>query len=109
MRKLLVVLALFLSAASQLSASVILLPMDEKSQRNHLKAYGITYWVLAQGVEAWWLLNYRGGSFAFVYTPAFEKECKTRDVSYEVIADAQFANLRDEILNPEVNQDVIKL
>ena len=87
----------------------ILLPMDETGQRNHLKAYGITYWVLNQGVEAYWLLNYKGGSFAFVFTPTFEKECKTRDVSYEVIADAQFAAMQNEILNPEVNQDVIKL
>ncbi|MBL7808190.1 MAG: asparagine synthetase B, partial [Saprospiraceae bacterium] len=69
MRHFLIILALFLSAASQMQASVIVLPMDEKGQRNHLKAYGITYWVLSQGVEAWWLLNYRGGSFAFVYTP----------------------------------------
>jgi hypothetical protein len=109
MRKLLIAFALFLCAVSQMRATVIVLPMDEKGQRNHLKAYGITYWILSQGVEAWWLLNYRGGSFAFVYTPAFEKECKTRDVSYEVIADGQFANLQNEILNPEVNQDVIKL
>ncbi|MBK6993636.1 MAG: asparagine synthetase B [Lewinellaceae bacterium] len=109
MRKLLIALALFLCAVSQIRASVIILPMDEKGQRNHLKAYGITYWILSQGVEAWWLLNYKGGSFAFVYTPGFEKECKTRDVSYEVIADGQFANLQNDILNPEVNQDVIKL
>ena len=73
MRKLLVAFALFLGAFSQLQASVILLPMDEKGQRNHLKAYGVKSWILAQGVEAWWLLNYKGGSFAFVYTPAFEK------------------------------------
>ena len=100
---------LLLVCFQQARATFILLPMDETGQRNHLKAYGITYWVLAQGVEAYWLLNYEGGSFAFPYTPTFEKECKTRDVSYKVIADAQFAALRDEIANPEVNMDVIKL
>lgn len=109
MRKLFIAAALFACCLSQLRAAYLLIPMDEASQRNHLKAYGITYWVLSQGVEAYWLLNYRGGSFAFIYTPTFEKECKTRDVSYEVIADAQFANIQNEILNPEVNQDVIKL
>ncbi|MCC7504811.1 MAG: asparagine synthetase B [Saprospiraceae bacterium] len=109
MRKFLVVFALLALAAQQARASYILLPMDEVSQRNHLKAYGITYWVISQGVEAWWLLNYRGGSFCFEYTPTFEKECKTRGVSYEVIANAQFTNILNEIANPEVNMDAIKL
>ena len=90
-------------------AGYILLPMDEKSQKDHLKAYGITYWVLDKGLEAWWLLNYRGGSFAFKHNSAFEKECKTRGVSYEVIADGQFNNLLQEIANPEANMDAIKL
>jgi hypothetical protein len=107
--RLLIVLLLFLTCATQARATYMLLPMDEATQRNHLKAYGITYWVLSQGVEAFWLLNYRGGSFAFVYTPTFEKECKTRDVSFEIIADAQFEAIRAEILNPEINKDVIKL
>ena len=95
MRKIFLATALFACCLSQLQAAFILLPMDETGQRNHLKAYGITYWVLNQGIEAWWLLNYKGGSFAFVYTPTFEKECKTRDVSYEIIADAQFANIQN--------------
>jgi hypothetical protein len=104
------ILVLFLASFStRLSANYILLPMDEVGQKNHLKAYGITYWVISQGVEAWWLLNYKGGSFAFPYTPTFEKECKTRDVSFEVIADGQFANIRNDIANPEVNMDAIKL
>ncbi|MFN4253579.1 MAG: asparagine synthetase B, partial [Saprospiraceae bacterium] len=107
MRKILLLAALLACSFSQLKATYMLLPMDETSQKNHLKAYGITYWVISQGVEAWWLLNYRGGSFAFVYTPTFEKECKTRDVSYEVIADAQFNLIRNEIANPEANMDAI--
>ncbi len=40
---------------------------------------------------------------------SFEKECKTRNVSFEVIPDAAFAKIQREIANPEVNQDVIKL
>jgi hypothetical protein len=108
-RKILFILALFIISVQQASANVILIPMDEAKQRDHLKAYGLTYWVLSQGVEAYWLLNYRGGSFAFAYAPAFVQECKTRNVSFEVIADAQFAAIQNEILNPEVNMDVIKL
>ena len=58
-------------------AAYILLPMGEGEQSDHLKAYGITYWVLSNDIEAYWLLNYRGGSFAFPHNPVFEKECKT--------------------------------
>lgn len=108
-RRIVLVLALFACAFSQLRASYLLLPMDENSQRDHLKAYGMTYWVLSQGVEAYWLLNYRGGSFVFQYTSVFERECKIRNISFEIIADGQFAAIQNEILNPEVNMDVIKL
>ena len=103
-----IVLLLILSTKSVL-ASFILLPMDEK-QKDHLKAYGITYWVLKQNViDAHWLLNYRGGSFAFPYSKVFEKECQVRGVTYEVIPDASFANILNEISNPEINMDDIKL
>lgn len=108
-RRIVLVVALFACVLSQARAAYLLLPMDETNQRNHLKAYGITYWVLSQGVEAYWLLNYRGGSFVLPYTTVFERECKVRGVNFEVIADAQFANIQNEILNPEVNMDVIKL
>lgn len=108
MRRLLlmILLAVF---TFQLQAAYLLLPMDHTSQRNHLKAYGITYWVLENNAEAWWLLNYRGGSFAFKHNLIFEKECITRGVSYEVLADAQFNQILDEIAHPEVNMDAIKL
>jgi hypothetical protein len=89
-------------------AAYMLIPMDEV-QRQHLKAYGITYWVLDQGVEAYWLLNYRGGSFAFVHTPIFEKECRTRDVSFEIIPDGAFQKIMSDIAHPEENQEVMKL
>jgi len=93
---------------THVNASYLLIPMDLK-QKEHLKAYGITYWVLNQGVEAFWLLNYRGGSFAFLHTKSFEKECLTRNVSYEVITDGQFSAIQAEIAQAEINMDVIKL
>ncbi len=89
-------------------ASWILLPMDDE-QQDHLKAYGITYWVLENGAQADWLLNYRGGSFAFPYAKSFETECVVRGVSYEVMAEAQYARVLKQIANPEVNMDVVKL
>ncbi len=93
---------------TQLEAAYLLLPMDEK-QKDHLKAYGITYWVLSNDVEAHWLLNWRGGSFAFRHNTLFEKECLTRGVTFEVIPDVQFNKILMDIQNPEVNQDAIKL
>ncbi len=87
----------------------MLIPMDPETQKDHLKAYGVTYWVLANGEEAWWLLNYRGGSFAFRHNKIFEKECLTRGVKFEIIADGQFNNILSEIADPEANMDAMKL
>ena len=92
----------------QARSAYLLIPMNEK-QTNHLKAYGVTYWVIDQGLEAFWLLNYEGGSFAFRYHAGLEKECLTRNVRFKVLADAQFAKIRRDIADPEVNQEVIKL
>ncbi len=100
---------LLLAVAWQMQAAYLLIPMDPTSQRQHLKAYGVTYWVLQNGGEAWWLLNYRGGSFAFKHNIIFEKECITRGVSFEVIADVQFNKILEEIAHQEVNMDAIKL
>ena len=47
-------------------ANKILVPMDE-TQANHMKAYGIAYWVLNQDESIDWMLNYRGGSFLLPY------------------------------------------
>ncbi len=108
MKRFLLIFALLLTTLSQMQAAYILLPMDE-TQKDHLKAYGITYWVLNNGAEAWWLLNYRGGSFAFPHIPAFERECLIRGVSFEIVPDAAFNKILTEIANPEVNMDAIKL
>ena len=82
--------------------------MDE-DQKNHLKAYGITYWALTNGLETDWLLNYRGGSFLMKYTQSMESECKIRGISYEVIADAKVNQLLNEITDPSVNMEMVKL
>ena len=89
-------------------ASRILVPMDD-SQANHLKAYGVSFWVLENGVEVEWLLNYRGGSFLMPNIGEIENECVIRGVSYQVIADVQAAQILAEIANPEVNMERVKL
>ncbi len=90
-------------------ASYLLIPMDAVSQKNHLKAYGIAYWTLQNNVEVDWLLNYRGGSFAIKNAKTIENECNIRGVSYEVIADAQYTSILEEIAIPEANMDIVKL
>lgn len=89
-------------------ARAILIPMDDK-QANHLKAYGIAYSVLKGDAEVEWLLNYRGGSFMMTYTPALETECLVRGVSASVISDAEAASIRQQLANPDLNMDVVKL
>ena len=82
--------------------------MDEV-QSNHLKSYGIAYWVLQNDVEVYWLLNYRGGSFMIKNYQSIEDECIIRGVSYEMIADAKANLILSEIADPEVNQESVKL
>lgn len=108
-KKCLLVLGLIGASLGPLKAAYMLLPMEPDKQKDHLKAYGITYWVLNNGVEAWWLLNYRGGSFAFQHNKAFEKECLTRGVSFEIVPDAQFNGILNQIADPETNMEAMKL
>lgn len=90
------------------NAAFILIPMDEK-QANHLKAYGITYWTLEQGIEVKWLLNYRGGSFLVQHQQALASECLVRGVSFETLADGQANNLLNDIAREDVNQDAVSM
>lgn len=89
-------------------ASEILMPMDNV-QANHLKAYGVAYWILQNGETVDWLLNYRGGSFAVKYSQKLENECVIRGVSYEVISDAEYNQIVSQIASPSSNKDLMKL
>jgi hypothetical protein len=92
----------------RVQASQILIPMDE-SQKNHLKSYGLAYLALQQQIEVDWLLNYRGGSFAFRHAQALENELVVRGISYQVISDAQYSQILAQINDPEANMDIMKL
>jgi len=106
MRHFLIFVLLLLPLAGKPAS--ILVPMDDV-QKDHLKSYGIAFWVLKNGGEVDWLLNYRGGSFMTKYESKIENECKIRGVSYEVIADAKVAEIVTEVTDPSVNMDVVKL
>ncbi|HEY8405168.1 MAG TPA: asparagine synthetase B [Flavobacteriales bacterium] len=108
MKRIYVILVLILLGAQPLFASKILIPMDN-SQTNHLKAYGIAYWVLSNKIPIEWLLNYRGGSFMMDNYPDISKECSIRGVSYQIIADVQANQIYAEIADPEVNMERVRL
>jgi len=96
-------LVFLLLITCRLNAAVILIPMDD-SQRNHLKSYGIAYWVLTHDVEVQWLLNYRGGSFMFQHSQLFEREIRLRGVSFQVLADIQADRILQEIARDRKNE-----
>ena len=102
-------LFIFILYSFSLKASYILIPMDEDTQKDHLKAYGIAFWTLENDLTVDWLLNYRGGSFLIENETEIEKECIVRGVSYEIITNAYKQQLQIELANPESNSDIIKL
>ena len=103
------VLFIFILYSFSLNASYLLIPMDEDTQKDHLKAYGIAFWTLENDLTVDWLLNYRGGSFLIENQTEIEKECIVRGVSYEIITNAYKQQLQIELANPESNTDIIKL
>tara|TARA_B100001093_G_scaffold510531_1_gene576587 strand:- start:4071 stop:5327 length:1257 start_codon:yes stop_codon:yes gene_type:complete len=107
MKKLFLILGIILFTI-QAQAAYILIPMDQE-QNNHLKAYGIAFWALTEGLEIDWLLNYRGGSFAVKSIKQIQDECNIRGVSYELVPDAKYTNIIMTIADPEKNMDIAKL
>jgi hypothetical protein len=90
------VLYLCLAGPAAAEAQYLLAPMDE-TQANHLRAYGLAYWVLQRGERVEWLLNYRGGSFLIPDAPAVRREAALRGVTLEPLAASALAVIRAEI------------
>ena len=100
---------LILLVSFSVKGSFILIPMDETTQQNHLKAYGITFWCLDKNYKASWLLNYRGGSFLLPDAVEIRKECQIRGVNFEVISDAEQISILNEIASPSQNMESVIL
>jgi hypothetical protein len=107
MKKICLILTFALMSLS-LSAQYLLIPMDY-TQKEHLKAYGVAYWVLEHQQEVDWLLNYRGGSFMFKHFPRFENELRIRGISYEKITGGRSNEILAYITSDAVNMDAVKL
>lgn len=100
---------LFLLISNSLLASFIYVPMNHDNQKNHLKAYGIVYFSLQNGLKAKWLLNHDGGAFLIENNKAIENECKIRGVSYDIISDAKSQLILEEIGAPSSNKEAVTL
>jgi len=99
---------LFFFITLNIHADYILIPMDN-SQKNHLKAYGIAYWVLENELEVDWLLNYNGGSFLIEEIEEIKLECTYRGVSFETLSKSEAESIYTLIASPSNNTDVVKL
>jgi hypothetical protein len=77
-------------------AQRLLIPMDD-GQSNHLKAYGLTYNAIKAGMQAEWLLNYRGGSFLVPDAPEMRRRAGLDGISIETVSDAQLGAIRREM------------
>ncbi len=84
----------------------LLIPMDLQ-QSDHLKAYGLAYWVLQNDMNVEWLLNYRGGSFFMDFSAAVERELRVRGVSFAQVSGAEAAQIYAVI--EQENMDVVLL
>ena len=104
------IVALLLVISSQLlnAQPKLLIPMD-LSQTNHLKAYGIAYWVLEKGAIVDWMLNYRGGSFCADYSSVLATECRVRGVLFQELSSVDAAKIYATIQKDDNNMDVVRL
>ena len=107
--KLLVIYILCTIISTLTWANKIFIPMDAGGQANHLKAYGVAYAAMQQGIKADWLLNYKGGSFAMDNDKGIEALCKERGVSYTKMSNKQYSKLTTEIAGAVFNGAVVKL
>ena len=107
MRRALIAGALAVAAAfAPLQAQQLLIPMDD-AQSNHLKAYGLTFTALTDGVRSEWLLNYRGGSFLIPDLPGLRRSALLAGVSFEALDESRVTQLRREIADG--NMDAVPL
>ncbi|MBC8402407.1 MAG: asparagine synthetase B [Candidatus Marinimicrobia bacterium] len=96
----------FLIFLNLISAQKLLIPMDP-IQKDHLKAYGIAFWILEQNINVEWLLNYRGGSFLVDSYDIIQQECRVRGVSFKAVDPLALINIYGTIENN--NMDIVLL
>jgi len=97
---------LLILSANLLWLQKLLIPMDA-TQRDHLKAYGVTFWTLKRNINVEWFLNYRGGSFLMDALPEIQRECQVRGVTTEPVDASRLGQIYATLENN--NMDVVLL
>jgi hypothetical protein len=84
--------------------ALLLIPMDDV-QTDHLKAYGVVYKMLKNNIRVFWLLNFRGGSFA-VETADNENEMSARAAGVKVqrVSSGEWASIAENIANSNMEK-----
>jgi hypothetical protein len=93
---LLLVLVIGFGAPRPAQAQYLLAPMDN-AQTNHLRSYGLAFWVLKRGETVEWLLNYRDGSFLLPDGTEIRREAALRGVTIEPLSGGALSAIRAEI------------
>ncbi len=96
----------FLHGTHSGRAERIIIPMDIR-QTNHLKAYGVAYWALEQGINIEWLLNYDGGAFLFPPIQELNDTCIVRGVLFHTLSEVDIQQVYARI--EQENMEVILL
>ena len=95
---------IFNALITSIISAKILIPMDDK-QRNHLRAYGVVYYILTQGGKAEILLNYRGGAFLIPENQNYTKKAALMGVSFTTYS----ASEQKEVQRQSQTENVDKL
>jgi hypothetical protein len=104
--KLIAVLLVIAALPAAASADKIVVGMD-LTQTDHLKAYGLAYWCLEQGVNVEWLLNYKSGSFMMDALDLIARKATIMGVSFSVVSAGEIAEIYRTI--EEANMEVVLL
>ncbi len=89
------------------AAQHVLVPMD-RTQANHLKAYGLTYWSLERGATAEWLLNYRDGAFLLPDRPDVRRQAALRGVTLQEVSASDVAEIRGMIAGSNMESVILE-
>jgi len=101
------VMASAAGGAEHAAAQLLLVPMD-RSQSNHLKAYGLTYRVLEQDGRAEWLLNFQGGSFLLPDTEGTRRAAALMGVTIQPVGAADEARIRGIVATSNMESVVLE-
>jgi len=102
-------LFIILIVSSSIFAQAKLLIYMDLQQTDHLKAYGITFNALKDGITSDWLLNYRGGSFMFDYSEQLAMRCRLKGVAFLTLSNQDAVQIYSLVQSEDQNMEVVRL